>query len=179
MTNNRNSIGAGLSQEYARSCAAVLGVRLPAPVSEVKQAYRQLAREHHPDKGGDAAAFRRVKEAYDFIIANAAQCLGDTATTFVGRTVQGDLLSNLGNGLGVRVNGKPCTYCAGRGYQVSAWRDKTSYSTCYTCHGSGEIEMFNPVLPKWRLARTRQGSKPREKATCESVMWTPPAWMTE
>ena len=33
----------------------------------VKRTYRQLARKHHPDKGGDAASFRQIQEAYELL----------------------------------------------------------------------------------------------------------------
>ena len=43
----------------------VLGVSRNAPISEVRQAYVALAREHHPDRsGGDADAMRAVNEAW-------------------------------------------------------------------------------------------------------------------
>ena len=32
---------------------------------DLKAAYRRLVKEHHPDYGGDAAAFRIVNEAYN------------------------------------------------------------------------------------------------------------------
>ena len=42
-----------------------LGVGATAGQAEVKTAYRRLAKLYHPDRGGDAKLFTRVKEAYD------------------------------------------------------------------------------------------------------------------
>ena len=46
---------------------ATLGVAENASPDEIKQAYRKLAGQHHPDKGGDTATFQRVQEAYSII----------------------------------------------------------------------------------------------------------------
>ena len=43
----------------------VLGLTKDASPEEIKKAYRKLAREHHPDKGGDAEKFKKVQEAYE------------------------------------------------------------------------------------------------------------------
>lgn len=43
---------------------AVLGVPKNATPDEIKKAYRKLASQHHPDKGGDTAKFQQVQEAY-------------------------------------------------------------------------------------------------------------------
>ncbi len=43
---------------------AVLGVTKNATPDEIKKAYRKLASQHHPDKGGDTAKFQQVQEAY-------------------------------------------------------------------------------------------------------------------
>ena len=47
-----------------------LGVRSDAPADEIKRAYRKLASQHHPDKGGDKNRFQEIQKAYD--------TLGDT-----------------------------------------------------------------------------------------------------
>lgn len=43
---------------------ATLGVAKTATPDEIKKAYRKLASQHHPDKGGDTAMFQQVEEAY-------------------------------------------------------------------------------------------------------------------
>lgn len=44
---------------------AVLGLGPTANADDVKRAFRGLAREHHPDHGGDPDRFRRLVEARD------------------------------------------------------------------------------------------------------------------
>jgi hypothetical protein len=44
---------------------AVLGLLPPYTVEDVREAYRQKALAAHPDRGGDAAEFNRLSEAYD------------------------------------------------------------------------------------------------------------------
>ncbi len=48
----------------------ILGVERTASQDEIKRAFRKLAHEHHPDKGGSEAKFKEINEAY--------QALGDT-----------------------------------------------------------------------------------------------------
>jgi DnaJ-class molecular chaperone len=43
---------------------ATLGVPRTATADEIKQAFRRLASQHHPDKGGDTAKFQAIQEAY-------------------------------------------------------------------------------------------------------------------
>lgn len=43
----------------------ILGVHKNASQDEIKKAYRKLASEHHPDKGGDTARFQDIQVAYD------------------------------------------------------------------------------------------------------------------
>ena len=41
-----------------------LGVAKTASPDEIKRAYRKLASQHHPDKGGDVKRFQEIEEAY-------------------------------------------------------------------------------------------------------------------
>jgi curved DNA-binding protein len=42
-----------------------LGVPKGASDEEIKRAYRKLAGQHHPDKGGDTAKFQEIQSAYE------------------------------------------------------------------------------------------------------------------
>lgn len=45
----------------------ILGVPKDADDQAIKQAYRKLAAEHHPDKGGDKEQFLKVQAAYELL----------------------------------------------------------------------------------------------------------------
>jgi curved DNA-binding protein len=46
---------------------SVLGVTKSANQDDIKRAYRKLAMQHHPDKGGDEAKFKQINEAYSVL----------------------------------------------------------------------------------------------------------------
>lgn len=46
---------------------SILGVTEEASQDEIKKAYRKLAKENHPDKGGDEELFKKISVAYDTI----------------------------------------------------------------------------------------------------------------
>ncbi|QEH38542.1 DnaJ domain protein [Aquisphaera giovannonii] len=55
-------VHAALTSRHAW-CAA-LGVKFPCSAASIKAAYRRLARETHPDAGGDPVQFQAVERAY-------------------------------------------------------------------------------------------------------------------
>lgn len=46
---------------------SILGVSETATQDEIKKTYRKLAKENHPDKGGDEEIFKKISQAYDTI----------------------------------------------------------------------------------------------------------------
>ena len=56
-------------EDYVSSNEKGLGLKRSSSQEEIKQAFRKKALETHPDKGGDPAEFRKVREAYECLIS--------------------------------------------------------------------------------------------------------------
>lgn len=50
-----------------RDLYTILGVSKNAEPSEIRTAYKQLAKEHHPDKGGDSEKFKELSQAHEVL----------------------------------------------------------------------------------------------------------------
>ncbi|MEX2550658.1 MAG: J domain-containing protein [Nitriliruptoraceae bacterium] len=59
-----------------QEAARLLGVTLPCGDGQLKRAYRRLAREHHPDRGGDARHFHELQRAYERLVADGDRAPG-------------------------------------------------------------------------------------------------------
>lgn len=64
-----------------------LGLQDPVERFEVVSAYRRLARQHHPDLGGDPDVFRSLTVARDLLLADARSDAGERAGPLAGRCV--------------------------------------------------------------------------------------------
>ena len=58
-----------------------LGIGRGASADEIKKAYRTLAREHHPDKGGDPEVFKGIQEAHEVLSDDRRRQIYDATGT--------------------------------------------------------------------------------------------------
>jgi hypothetical protein len=63
-----HSGAAGGDSDPRRQALALLELEPGASQAAIKAAYRRLAKRHHPDLGGDGAAFQRLEAAYRLLI---------------------------------------------------------------------------------------------------------------
>lgn len=117
-------------QDTARRYFAI---DLPCTEAMLKSAFRSAAKRLHTDTGGDKDAFIAMKAAYDQLCESPSVVTDHVDTR--ARTFQGDLLSDLGLGLGM-VNGKDCPQCDHKGYTVS---QQLEFDTCPHCEGCGDV----------------------------------------
>ena len=73
-----------------------LGVSKKATAEEIKKAYRKLARENHPDAGGDEEKFKDINEAYEVLSDEKKRQLYDR----YGTADQNSVPFNWGGGAG-------------------------------------------------------------------------------
>jgi hypothetical protein len=63
----------GVGETSGLSWWTTLGVPINSTFDQVKEAYRTLAKKHHPDRNGDSELFRRVTEAWSQFEATATK----------------------------------------------------------------------------------------------------------
>lgn len=131
--------------------AKLLGLTPPVTSNQIKRAYSIKALLEHPDhsKHPDAAArFQRLTEAKK-LLERSPSVLGDFSNTAL-KTVDGQLLSELGNGLGPHTNGTTCGECSGKGFYSASNAEFISCPDCrdavfgwlyrcVKCRGSGDF----------------------------------------
>ena len=67
----------------------VLGVNEQSTSADITKAFKDLAKKHHPDRGGDEAKFKEINEAHDTLKNSQKRHDYDTMRKF-GGAGQGD-----------------------------------------------------------------------------------------
>lgn len=137
----------------------ILKVDPKATISEIKKAYRELAKKYHPDKNANKDAEARFKEvslAYGVLSSPESRNQFD-AFRFAGSLSQGSLVNikiievDCPNCAAIGVVKIQCKTCAAKGY----WYQKVKYGKskvkskiiCTSCNGSGNIfKICSPCL---------------------------------
>lgn len=158
------------------------GIDLPCQPEDLKSCYRQACRKLHPDVGGNEDAFKEMQQAYETLVS--FQGKGHNVFTNgddeILKTVDGFLLSELGQGLGPTTNGKDCPDCEHKGYQKKAGRswifcDKcdmygfaSEEGICRACSGSGKFTQARSkrVVTCLRCNGTGKWVNPFRKMLC-------------
>ena len=65
-----------------------LGISEKATADEIKKAYRKLASQHHPDKGGDKVKFQEIQQAYDTLSDSGKRQQYDMQRNGMGEGIQ-------------------------------------------------------------------------------------------
>jgi len=113
-------------------------------LQDVKSMYRFRAFKCHPDMGGNAEEFRKLKDAYDTVLENTDRLTVDSDVEGIEYTADGYPISALGKGLGDKdiMGSMGCTNCQGKGYKIINVVDTFSGRTVYCpkCKGAGYTE---------------------------------------
>ncbi|MDR1085988.1 MAG: DnaJ domain-containing protein [Deltaproteobacteria bacterium] len=154
-----------------------LNVRAGATEAEIKAAFRQLARENHPDSGvngGNTVKFRTAYEAYQKLLSEArsnqksGELLGQTPFQFLNRTRNGlDVYYDLAL---VKKKGsfkitvpwtseEACPRCFGQGHTLTQLNYGSVYrpTPCSRCGGTGHADKFSHLEVKVSPEMVRSG----------------------
>jgi curved DNA-binding protein len=83
----------------------ILGVERTANDDDIKRAFRRLASQHHPDKGGDTTRFQEIQEAYATLSDAERRREYDNPTRFTQSTNMGGFdFDTIFNMFGTRFN---------------------------------------------------------------------------
>jgi curved DNA-binding protein len=67
----------------------ILGVDEKATSADISKAFKDLAKKHHPDRGGDEAKFKEINEAHDTLKSSQKRHDYDTMRKFGGSSTSG------------------------------------------------------------------------------------------
>ena len=153
----------------------LLGVRKDASKDEIKAAYKKLAREHHPDKGGKEEDFVKIGEAYEKLINGTATEEG----IHFGHSFFNAQFSHQHQKIRLPDSIHKCNITLEDIYTGSIKRFKISrtkicvgcYDKCSTCNGNGVIRHKIQMGPFTQIMEQRCGQcagngRVKSKAEC-------------
>jgi DnaJ-class molecular chaperone len=127
---------------------SILGVTKTATPDEIKQAYRRLAMQHHPDRGGDIDRFQAVEEAYRTLSdpAKRAEYDNPRQNVHVNFGGPGFNFDDIFSMFGVNQPRSPRTMAARTPNWTSkiAWTAKWNLGTCAPMRRSPPLTMHIP-----------------------------------
>lgn len=132
-----------------------LNVAEDASLSEIKKQYRKLAKENHPDKGGNAAAFNKAGKAYEVLSDPKKKKLYDKYRVMLQKPTTGSNRmpeENLNNFFQTLFNNAQRSYPSSSALNATlpiSFKESilgttakftiTSNATCSTCGGMGAV----------------------------------------
>jgi DnaJ-class molecular chaperone len=121
----------------------VLGLPPGASPDEIKKAYKTLAKKHHPDKGGDPEAFKRINKAYEEALNPPLPQMPD----FFNHQPQHQQIRRGNSVWTVKVSLEEAYRGCVRHIKVTI--EKTCFAcwkSCPACQGTGQMAMFPFML---------------------------------
>ena len=129
---------------------SVLGVDPTATSEQIKTAYRKLARQHHPDSGGDAEKFKQVTEAYDVLKDAHKRAAFDHRSTRI-HINAGDVFEDLHQAFAFRQRASQQRRNKNLSIEVEIDLEETLTDTSKTVsikHVNGKRKFVNVTIPK-------------------------------
>lgn len=74
----------------------VLGVPKNADTNEIRKAFKNLSRQHHPDKGGDAEMFKKIQHAHEILTDERKRQIYDMTGSEDGEVNMGNPFGGMG-----------------------------------------------------------------------------------
>jgi DnaJ family protein A protein 2 len=148
----------------------LLGVDKSAGKDEIKKAYRKLAMQKHPDKGGDPEEFKKITEAYETLQDDEKRSAYDNPHQHhqMHGGVPADLFEMFGNMFGGGGGGGPRRMADEvKEFEISLKRVFSGAQIkfkinlekscefcefkCNACNGMGRIRMAHPMMPMMQI----------------------------
>jgi len=147
-----------------REAGMVLGLVVPAEMGKIRKAFRRLAIDNHPDRGGNVVRFEEVKNAYELLCATPeAIRIGKNDAARIVKLSDGTPVKNLGRGFPITEAATTCEECDGQGFRT---HETPAKAVCSSCGGTGWLTVDCRFCEGKGCSRCRNGKFVPFKAYC-------------